>query len=107
MYVSALTLPPPQSLFDKRVLSLDLSALLAGAGVRGQFEERFKALLKDIDEESKGIICFIDEIHTLLNLGKSEGSIDAGNMIKPVSKIVFFALSLNLTVVSALGGCPK
>lgn len=75
-----------QSLLNKKVLSLDLSALLAGAGVRGQFEERFKALLKDIDDAGGGVICFIDEIHTLLNLGKSEGSIDAGNMIKPVRR---------------------
>lgn len=74
-----------QSLLEKRVLSLDLSALLAGAGVRGQFEERFKDLLADIEDEQGGVICFIDEIHTLLNLGKSEGSMDAGNMIKPVS----------------------
>jgi ATP-dependent Clp protease ATP-binding subunit ClpB len=73
-------------LLNKKVLSLDLSALLAGAGVRGQFEERFKALLKDIDDAGGGVICFIDEIHTLLNLGKSEGSIDAGNMIKPVRR---------------------
>lgn len=65
-----------QSLLNKRVLSLDLSALLAGAGVRGQFEERFKALLKDIDEEGGGVICFIDEIHTLLNLGASASLVD-------------------------------
>ncbi|KAL7416886.1 P-loop containing nucleoside triphosphate hydrolase protein [Mrakia frigida] len=84
----------PESLFNKRVLSLDLSALLAGAGVRGMFEERFKALLKDIEEEKGGVICFIDEIHTLLNLGKSEGSMDAGNMIKP-------ALARGLQLVGA------
>lgn len=75
-------------MLNKKVLSLDLSALLAGAGVRGQFEERFKALLKDIDDAGGGVICFIDEIHTLLNLGKSEGSIDAGNMIKPVRRVL-------------------
>ncbi|CED82189.1 p-loop containing nucleoside triphosphate hydrolase protein [Phaffia rhodozyma] len=84
----------PESLLNKRVLALDLSALLAGAGVRGVFEERFKALLKDIDREAGQVICFIDEIHGLLNLGKSEGSIDAGNMIKP-------ALARGLQLVGA------
>lgn len=53
---------PSQSLHGKRVLSLDLAALLAGSGIRGQFEEKFKALLKDIEEEAGGVICFIDEL---------------------------------------------
>ncbi|BEI83205.1 hypothetical protein CcaverHIS002_0310730 [Cutaneotrichosporon cavernicola] len=73
----------PESMQDKRVLVLDLSLLLAGTGVRGEFESRFKQLLKDIDDEAGSVIIFIDEIHTLLNLGKAEGSMDAGNMIKP------------------------
>jgi ATP-dependent Clp protease ATP-binding subunit ClpB len=72
-----------QSLYGKRLLSIDLSMLLAGTGVRGEFETRFKGLLKDIEDEVGEVICFIDEIHTLLNLGKAEGSMDAGNMIKP------------------------
>jgi ATP-dependent Clp protease ATP-binding subunit ClpB len=75
-------------------LSLDLSMLLAGTGVRGEFENRFKALLKDIQEEEGDVIVFIDELHTLLNLGKAEGSMDAGNMIKP-------ALARGLQLVGA------
>jgi len=78
----------------KRLLSLDLSLLLAGTGVRGEFETRFKNLLKDIEEEAGEVICFIDELHTLLNLGKTEGSMDAGNMIKP-------ALARGLQLVGA------
>lgn len=84
----------PESLHGKRLLSLDLSMLLAGSGVRGEFETRFKGLLKDIEEEEGQVICFIDELHTLLNLGKAEGSMDAGNMIKP-------ALARGLQLVGA------
>ncbi|KAL1413565.1 chaperone ATPase hsp78 [Vanrija albida] len=84
----------PESIQNKRLLMIDLSLLLAGTGVRGEFEKRFKALLKDIDEEAGEVICFIDEIHTLLNLGKAEGSMDAGNMIKP-------ALARGLQLVGA------
>lgn len=84
----------PESLHGKRLLSLDLSMLLAGTGVRGEFENRFKSLLKDIEEEEGDVICFIDELHTLLNLGKAEGSMDAGNMIKP-------ALARGLQLVGA------
>ncbi|GBE89405.1 Heat shock protein 78, mitochondrial [Sparassis crispa] len=73
----------PESLQNKRVLSIDLSAIMAGSGIRGQFEEKFKALIKDIEDEAGNVICFIDEVHMLFNLGKSEGSIDAGQMIKP------------------------
>ncbi|WFC95146.1 hypothetical protein MBRA1_001793 [Malassezia brasiliensis] len=74
----------PESLQDKRICALDLSALLAGASFRGAFEERFKALLADIEHEAGKVIVFIDEMHMLLNLGKAEGSIDAANMMKPM-----------------------
>ena len=83
-----------QSLHNKRVLSIDLSALMVGSGIRGQFEEKFKALLRDIEDESNEVICFIDEVHTLFQLGKAEGSIDGGQMIKP-------ALARGLRLVGA------
>lgn len=73
----------PESLKNRKVLSLDLAGLISGASFRGSFEERFKALLSDIDQQQREIIIFIDEVHTLLNLGKAEGSIDGGNLIKP------------------------
>lgn len=73
----------PESIQGKRVVSIDLATLVSGTALRGAFEEKFKALLADIEAEEGKVIVFIDEIHTLLNLGKAEGSIDAGNMIKP------------------------
>lgn len=73
----------PESLKDKRLLSLDLASLLAGAKFRGDFEERLKAVIKEIQKADGNIILFIDEIHTLVGAGKSEGSMDAGNMLKP------------------------
>lgn len=73
----------PEGLKDKRVLSLDLGALIAGAKYRGEFEERLKAVLKDLAKQEGEIILFIDEIHTLVGAGKAEGAMDAGNMLKP------------------------
>ncbi|POW00387.1 hypothetical protein PSTT_13174 [Puccinia striiformis] len=73
----------PESIQGKRVISIDLATLVSGTALRGAFEEKFKALLADIEAEEGKVIVFIDEIHTLLNLGKAEGSIDAANMIKP------------------------
>ena len=73
----------PETLKDKRVLSLDMAALLAGAKYRGEFEERLKAVLKDIAADEGQTIVFIDELHTMVGAGKAEGAIDAGNMLKP------------------------
>jgi ATP-dependent Clp protease ATP-binding subunit ClpB len=73
----------PESLKNKRVLSLDMAALLAGAKYRGEFEERLKSVLKEIAQEEGRIIVFIDELHTMVGAGKAEGAIDAGNMLKP------------------------
>jgi ATP-dependent Clp protease ATP-binding subunit ClpB len=73
----------PESLKDKRVLSLDMAALLAGAKYRGEFEERLKSVLKEMAAEEGRIIVFIDELHTMVGAGKAEGAMDAGNMLKP------------------------
>ncbi len=73
----------PDSLRGKRILSLDMAGLIAGAKYRGEFEERLKKLLKEVTAESGRIILFIDELHTVVGAGKTEGSMDAGNMLKP------------------------
>jgi ATP-dependent Clp protease ATP-binding subunit ClpB len=73
----------PEGLKNKRVLSLDMAQLLAGAKYRGEFEERLKAVLKDIAADEGRTIVFIDELHTMVGAGKAEGAIDAGNMLKP------------------------
>jgi len=73
----------PEGLKDKRLLSLDMGALIAGAKFRGEFEERLKAVLSDLAKHEGRIILFIDEMHTMVGAGKAEGSMDAGNMLKP------------------------
>src|SRR5512135_1397509 len=73
----------PETLKGKRVLVLDMAGLLAGAKYRGEFEERLKAVLKEVSAEAGKIILFIDELHTMVGAGKAEGAIDAGNMLKP------------------------
>ncbi len=73
----------PENLKDKRVLSLDMAALLAGAKYRGEFEERLKSVLKELAQDEGKTIVFIDELHTMVGAGKAEGAMDAGNMLKP------------------------
>ena len=73
----------PDSLRNKRVLSLDMASLLAGAKYRGEFEERLKTVLKELSQDQGQTILFIDEIHTMVGAGKAEGAMDAGNMLKP------------------------
>ena len=74
----------PDTLRDKEIFSLDLGALVAGAKYRGEFEERLKAVLEEIRKSNGGIILFIDELHTIVGAGKSDGAMDAGNMLKPM-----------------------
>jgi ATP-dependent Clp protease ATP-binding subunit ClpB len=73
----------PEGMKHKRLLSLDMGALIAGAKYRGEFEERLKAVLKDLAKQEGQIILFIDELHTMVGAGKAEGAMDAGNMLKP------------------------
>src|SRR5690606_972462 len=73
----------PESLKHKKVLSLDLGAMLAGAKYRGEFEARLKGFIKEVQDSDGEIILFIDELHTLVGAGKSDGAMDAGNLLKP------------------------
>ncbi len=73
----------PESLKNKRIVSMDLGAMLAGAKYRGEFEDRFKAFIKEVIDAAGGIVLFIDELHTLVGAGRAEGAVDASNMIKP------------------------
>ena len=74
----------PESLRDRRIVALDLAAMVAGAKYRGEFEERLKAVLKEIEDAEGDVVTFIDELHTIVGAGASEGAMDAGNMIKPL-----------------------
>jgi ATP-dependent Clp protease ATP-binding subunit ClpB len=74
----------PESLKNKRIIALDMGALIAGAKYRGEFEERLKAVLKEVQESQGEIVLFIDELHTVVGAGKAEGSMDAGNLLKPM-----------------------
>ncbi|WP_062464386.1 ATP-dependent Clp protease ATP-binding subunit [Demequina soli] len=74
----------PSSLKDRRVIEIAMSSLVAGAAFRGQFEERLKAILKEVEESERRIILFVDELHTIVGAGRAEGSVDAGNILKPM-----------------------
>jgi ATP-dependent Clp protease ATP-binding subunit ClpB len=74
----------PEGLKNKRIVSLDMGALIAGAKYRGEFEERLKAVLKEVQDSAGEVILFIDELHTVVGAGKTEGSMDAGNLLKPM-----------------------
>ena len=74
----------PANLKDRKIFSLDLGALIAGAKYRGEFEERLKAVLNEVKKSEGGIILFIDELHTIVGAGKSDGAMDAGNLLKPM-----------------------
>ena len=74
----------PESLRDRRVIALDIGSLLAGSKYRGEFEERLKAVLKEVQAAEGQIVLFIDELHTIVGAGAAEGAVDAGNMIKPM-----------------------
>src|SRR5204863_1191970 len=74
----------PESLRDRRLVALDIGAMVAGSKYRGEFEDRLKAVLKEIADAEGQIVVFIDELHTIVGAGAAEGAVDAGNMLKPM-----------------------
>ena len=74
----------PESLRNKRLIALDIGAMVAGAKYRGEFEDRLKAVLKEITDSNGEVVTFVDELHTIVGAGGAEGAVDAGNMIKPM-----------------------
>ena len=84
----------PQGLKDKKIFALDMGALVAGAKYRGEFEERLKAVLDDVKNSDGQIILFIDELHTIVGAGKTDGALDAGNMLKPMLAVVNCTVSV-------------
>src|SRR5262249_290430 len=74
----------PEGLKDKRIVALDMGALVAGAKYRGEFEERLKAVLKEVPDAAGEVVLFVDEMHTVVGAGAAEGAMDAGNMLKPM-----------------------
>src|SRR5207245_6913366 len=74
----------PESLRDRRVIALDIGALIAGAKYRGEFEDRLKAVLKEVSEAQGSVILFLDELHTIVGAGAAEGAVDAANLLKPM-----------------------
>ena len=74
----------PEGLKNKQLLSLDMGALIAGAKYRGEFEERLKAVLKEVQAAAGKVLLFVDELHTVVGAGRTEGSMDAGNLLKPL-----------------------
>jgi ATP-dependent Clp protease ATP-binding subunit ClpB len=101
----------PEGLKNKRVISLDMGALVAGAKYRGEFEDRLKAVLKEVEDRNGEIILFIDELHTLVGTGKAEGAVDASNMLKPALARECCAASerppLTNTAVYRKGRCAR
>ena len=95
----------PEGLKDKTIFALDMGALVAGAKYRGEFEERLKAVLEEVKNSDGKIILFIDELHTIVGAGKTDGAMDAGNMLKPMLEEASCTVSVRrhwMSIVSIL-----
>jgi|AGTN01.2.fsa_nt_gi ATPases with chaperone activity, ATP-binding subunit len=97
----------PETLKDKRVIALDIGSLIAGAKYRGEFEDRLKAVLKEIQSAEGKIVLFIDELHTIVGAGAAEGAVDAANMLKPSSRAASSASSAQLLLTSTASTSRK